>query len=215
MGYPKEATFKAQHTGNGFTAGKQYAFKQASQGSRIYETLNDNGHERAEHADALFTGTPSPHFKDWREQSQGSAWAQSMNEKHKAIALDMAMEGKDFAYIVQKLATGHGLSAAAAREVAAYVCTGARAGNDTKKQPSTAGNFAKRSSRKALAVMLKFYDANDLKTSVGDLIADLMHLSAAKGWTTAEGKKIKLGFDFEAAYQQGHLDFNAEALKEN
>jgi hypothetical protein len=138
-----------------------------------------------------------------------------MNEKHKAIALDMAMEGKDFAYIVQNLANNHGVSAAAAKEVAAYVCTGARAGNDTKPQPPTAGSFAKRSSRKALAVIIKYYDPRDLETSAGDLIADLMHLSAQKGWTTIRGQKIKLGFDFEAAYTAGHLDFNAELLKED
>lgn len=136
-----------------------------------------------------------------------------MNERHKAIALDMAMEGRSEAYIVQKLATAHGLSASAAREVAAYVCTGARAGNETESRlPSKL--FGKRASRKALAVILKFYDASELETSAGDLIADLMHLSVQKGWTTVRGQKIKLGFDFEAAYTAGHLDFNAELLKE-
>lgn len=48
------------------------------------------------------------------------------------------------------------------------------------------------------ARLLKAYDAQDIETSVGDCLADLMHLCEARG------------YDFLTQYEKGRTHFNAE-----
>lgn len=58
--------------------------------------------------------------------------------------------------------------------------------------------YCKGRGMKATGLLKEFYDGEDLETSVGDCIADLMHLCALRGW------------DFLECYERGRTHHNAE-----
>ena len=119
-----------------------------------------------------------------------------MNEQHRKLALDMALEGKSEKYITQNMATMHGLSAAAARECAAYAVRG-----DAPVMEATRGkNQNNRRARKAASILIQFYDKADLSTSCADLLADMMHLAA----------RSRTGFSFEEALERASNYFAEE-----
>lgn len=61
-------------------------------------------------------------------------------------------------------------------------------------------SFCKRKADRIAKVLVLDYDAQDLETSVGDCIADLMHLCEQRG------------FDFLEQYAKGRIHFNAELM---
>ena len=71
-----------------------------------------------------------------------------------------------------------------------------------KKQnsESRAKAYRKRCAFWAEAMLKEYYDEGDIETSVGDCIADLMHLCLTRGW------------DFLAQYEQGRTHHNAEVI---
>lgn len=124
-----------------------------------------------------------------------------MNEQHRKLALDMAMEGRDVDYITQKLATGHGLSASAARQCATYAVTG-NALPMGLADATKVKSYNNRRARKAASVLIQFYDKDDLPTSACDLLADLMHLAA----------RSRTGFNFEDKLESAIQHFQAERI---
>lgn len=54
--------------------------------------------------------------------------------------------------------------------------------------------------RKAESILAEFYDGDDIETSIGDLLSDLMHLSMVKG------------ISFTERLDRGRYHFNAEFI---
>jgi hypothetical protein len=132
-----------------------------------------------------------------------------MNEHHKTLALEMALEGKDEASIALALISDHGARSKQAHELAAYVTRGEAGFRQA------AGKNVARSQRKALAILLHNYDVSDgLATAAGDLLADLMHLSNEGSEINIRGKVYKTGFDLDFAQARAQNHYFAEQTEE-
>ena len=57
--------------------------------------------------------------------------------------------------------------------------------------------YCKGRARKAESILAEFYDGDDIETSMGDLLSDLMHLAMVKG------------YDFTERLDRGTYHFNA------
>jgi len=60
--------------------------------------------------------------------------------------------------------------------------------------------YTERRARKAKFIALKAYDKNDLRTSVVDLLADILHLCHSEG------------FNFPELFESAALHFHAEKI---
>ena len=73
----------------------------------------------------------------------------------------------------------------------------------SRHQPKGRSNiksYCNSRAKKARRVLAMFYDKEDIQTSVGDMVADLMHLCESAG------------YDFLEQYDKGREHFNAELV---